>query len=60
MILFGLMFFVGGVLLLRWGTALVMAVIALAGFLWLRRLGMVSEITEYLPEPSTHPHPAGT
>ena len=58
MILFGSMFFVGGLVLLRWGTAAAMGVIALIGYLWLRRLGTVSHITEHLPEPPTHPHPA--
>lgn len=58
MILFGLMFFVGGVVMLRWGTALAMGSIALMGYLWLRRLGTVSQITEHLPEPPTHPSPA--
>lgn len=57
MILFGAMFLVGGVVLLRWGTALAMGVIALLGYLWLRRLGTVSQITEHLPEPPTHPDP---
>lgn len=57
MILFGAMFLVGGVVLLRWGIALAMGTIALVGYLWLRRLGTVSQITEHLPEPPTHPDP---
>jgi SSS family solute:Na+ symporter len=60
MILFGLMFLIGGVLFLRWGTAAAMAVTALAGWLWLRHLGTVSHITEHLPEPPTHPSPGRT
>lgn len=57
MILFGLMFLVGGVVLLRWGVAAAMLVVALVGGLWLRKLGHVSHITEHLPEPPTHPSP---
>lgn len=57
MILFGAMFLVGGVVLLRWGIALAMGTIALVGYLWLRRLGTVSQITEHLPEPPPHPDP---
>jgi solute:Na+ symporter, SSS family len=57
MILFGLMFLVGGLLLLRWGTAAGSATVAIAGLLWLRHLGGSSQITEYLPEPPTHPSP---
>ncbi|MGI9188915.1 MAG: sodium:solute symporter family protein [Longimicrobiaceae bacterium] len=57
MILFGAMFLVGGVVLLRWGIALAMGTIALVGYLWLRRLGTVSQITEHLPKPPTHPDP---
>lgn len=57
MILFGLMFSIGGALLLRWGVAAAMGALALAGYLWLRHLGTVSHITEHLPEPPTHPSP---
>ena len=39
MIIYGLMFAVGGALLLKWMTALVMTALALTGWLWLRRLG---------------------
>ncbi len=38
LLLFGLLFGVGGLVMLRWGTAAVMGAIALAGGLWLRRL----------------------
>jgi len=55
MILFGLMFLVGGLLLLRWNVAATSGAVFLVGFLWLRKLGTVSGITEYLPEPPTHP-----
>lgn len=54
MILFGLMFAVGGALLLRWGTTAAMATLALAGFAWLRGLGTSREAPP-LPEPATHP-----
>jgi len=57
MILFGLMFLVGGALLLRWGVAGVSGGLFVLGYLWLRRLGTVSQITEYMPEPPTHPSP---
>ncbi len=56
-ILFGAMFLVGGVLLLRWGVAGTSLIAAVLGYLWLRRLGTASLITEYLPEPPTHPSP---
>lgn len=39
MILLGLLFGVGGLLLLRWGVALAMGVVAGAGGLWLNHLG---------------------
>lgn len=39
MILFGLMFAVGGAVLLRWLTMVVMTLIAAVGYLWLRRIG---------------------
>ncbi|MGH7577070.1 MAG: sodium:solute symporter family protein [Longimicrobiales bacterium] len=54
MVLFGLMFAVGGALLLRWGTTAAMATLALAGFAWLRGLGTSREAPP-LPEPATHP-----
>lgn len=54
MILFGLMFAVGGALLLRWGVMTAMAALALAGFAWLRGLGPSPEAPS-LPEPATHP-----
>jgi solute:Na+ symporter, SSS family len=57
MILFGLMFAVGGFLLLQWTVGIVASVVAVAGYLWLRHLGTTSHITEYLPEPPTHPSP---
>jgi solute:Na+ symporter, SSS family len=57
MILFGLTFLVGGLLLLRWGVAGVSGTFFLIGAIWLRHLGTVSGITEHLPEPPTHPHP---
>jgi hypothetical protein len=57
MVLFGLMFGVGGLVLLRWKTMIVMAVIAILGFVWLRILGPV-EIAPLGPEPTTHPSPA--
>jgi solute:Na+ symporter, SSS family len=57
LILYGLMFAVGGALLLRWGVAGVSATVAIVGYLWLRHLGTVSHITEHLPEPPTHPSP---
>jgi hypothetical protein len=38
MLLFGLLFGIGGVVLMRWGTAGAMAVLASAGALWLYKL----------------------
>jgi Na+/proline symporter len=38
MLLFGLLFGIGGIVLLRWGTAGAMGALAIAGGLWLRRL----------------------
>ncbi len=58
MVLFGLMFAVGGALFLRWGTFGAMAALALAGGLWLWTLGDSPRAPD-LPEPRTHPHPAG-
>jgi solute:Na+ symporter, SSS family len=57
MILFGLMFAVGGFLLQRWTVGLVSTAIAMIGYVWLRHLGTVSGITELPPEPPTHLSP---
>jgi solute:Na+ symporter, SSS family len=57
MILFGLMFAVGGMVFLRWGVFGANLAIAVLGYVWLRHLGTVSHITEHLPEPPTHPSP---
>jgi solute:Na+ symporter, SSS family len=57
LILFGLLFGVGGLLLLRWAAGGVALVVALLGWFWLRHLGTVSHITELPPEPATHPSP---
>lgn len=57
MILYGLLFGVGGFLLLQWGTGAAATAVALVGYLWLRHLGTTSPITEHLPEPPTHPSP---
>jgi len=54
MILFGLMFFVGGIVLARSGTALLMGAIAVSGLVWLRVLGP-PETAPAMPEPETHP-----
>jgi solute:Na+ symporter, SSS family len=56
MILFGLMFFVGGVLLLKWNTALGSGIVALIGFLWLRHIGP-SVIVPRGTMPPTQPSP---
>ena len=56
MVLFGLMFAVGAVLLFRWGVLAAMLVLALAGWTWLRALGP-TEVAPALPEPPTHPAP---
>jgi solute:Na+ symporter, SSS family len=58
MILFGLMFFVGGLVLLRLKTVIVWALIALAGWLWLRWLGPQEEAPPST-EPVSHAFPAG-
>ncbi|MGI9140766.1 MAG: sodium:solute symporter family protein [Gemmatimonadaceae bacterium] len=42
LILFGLMFATGSVLLYRWGTLVGMLVMTVAGLLWLRRVGATS------------------
>jgi solute:Na+ symporter, SSS family len=56
MILFGLMFFVGGAVLLRWGTSLGWAAVAVLGWLWLRWLGPQPEAPP-MPEPPSHAFP---
>jgi solute:Na+ symporter, SSS family len=57
MILFGLMFFVGGAVLLRWGTSLSWAAIAALGWLWLKWLGPQPEAPP-TPEPPSHAFPS--
>lgn len=57
MLLFGLMFAVGGLLFLRWGTFGAMTLLALLGWFWLRALGRPRSAPP-LPEPSTHLNPA--
>jgi Na+/proline symporter len=52
--LFGTMFAIGALLLLRWGTLGMMSILALVGIFALRRLGR-SEIAPAMPEPPTHP-----
>nr|NIP82856.1 sodium:proline symporter [Gemmatimonadota bacterium]NIQ58861.1 sodium:proline symporter [Gemmatimonadota bacterium]NIU79029.1 sodium:proline symporter [Gammaproteobacteria bacterium]NIX47769.1 sodium:proline symporter [Gemmatimonadota bacterium]NIY12127.1 sodium:proline symporter [Gemmatimonadota bacterium] len=54
MILFGLMFAIGGFVLVRYGVMAVNFAVAAAGYLWLRRLGP-PEIAPPMPEPRTHP-----
>ncbi len=54
LILFGAMFAVGGVLLLRWGTAVAMTIMFAAGLFWLRWLG-ASETAPPTAEAPTHP-----
>jgi solute:Na+ symporter, SSS family len=56
MILFGLMFTVGGVLLYKWNTAVGMAVMATIGMFWLRHVGP-SVIAPPNYEAPTHPAP---
>ncbi|HEX2189783.1 MAG TPA: sodium:solute symporter family protein [Longimicrobiaceae bacterium] len=56
MLLFGTMFAIGSLLFLRWTSLAMMLVLALAGWLWLRRLGE-SVPAPPLPEPPTHPSP---
>lgn len=52
LILFGLMFAVGSIVLLRWGTLPGTLVAALVGFVWLRRLGpSIIEPASGDPEP---------
>jgi solute:Na+ symporter, SSS family len=59
MILFGLMFFVGGLVLLRFGTAAGWGIIAIAGWFWLRWLGPQPE-SPPAPEPPSHAFPTAT
>ncbi|HEV2146937.1 MAG TPA: sodium:solute symporter family protein [Longimicrobiaceae bacterium] len=56
LIVFGLMFAVGALLLYRWTTLGVTAAMAAAGFVWLRSLGP-SVAAPPRPEAPTHPHP---
>ncbi|MBI4545935.1 MAG: Na+:solute symporter [Gemmatimonadetes bacterium] len=56
LVLFGLMFALGGLLLLRWGVLAAMTALALAGWIWLRALGPTLSAPP-LPEPATHPNP---
>jgi hypothetical protein len=55
MILFGLMFAIGALLLFRWGTLAAMLALAIAGGVWLRALAPPMSAPP-LPEPATHPH----
>jgi hypothetical protein len=59
MILFGLLFFVGGLVLLRFGTAAGWGIIAIAGWFWLRWLGPQPEAPP-VPEPPSHAFPTAT
>ena len=54
MILYGLMFAVGGILLYRWTTVIMMSIMALLGFMWLRKMGP-TEIAPNNAEAPTHP-----
>jgi hypothetical protein len=54
LILFGSMFAIGGLLLYRWATMIVMAVMAVIGLVWLRALGP-TEIAPAMKEAPTHP-----
>jgi Na+/proline symporter len=54
LLLFGLMFAVGSVVLLRWGSLAAMAAMAALGAVWLRALGPAQE-APLAPEPGTHP-----
>jgi solute:Na+ symporter, SSS family len=56
MILFGLMFFVGGFVLVRYSSALGWGVVAVIGFVWLRWLGPAPEV-QPRPEPPSHAFP---
>jgi solute:Na+ symporter, SSS family len=57
MLLFGSMFAIGGVLLQKWPTALVMGAAAIGGYVWLRAIGP-TEIAPARAEAPTHPGPA--
>lgn len=52
--LFGSMFAIGGLLLYRWTTLITMSIVAIAGLLWLRRLGP-TEIAPPMREPPIQP-----
>lgn len=54
LILFGAMFAVGGVLLLRWGTATMMTIMLGVGLVWLKKLG-APQIAPPTAEAPTHP-----
>ncbi|HEU5208153.1 MAG TPA: sodium:solute symporter family protein [Longimicrobiales bacterium] len=54
LILFGAMFAVGGVLLLRWGTAIMMTIMLVVGLVWLKKLG-ATQIAPPTAEAPTHP-----
>lgn len=55
-LLYGLMFSIGGAVFLRWGVFAVAGALAVVGWLCLRALGS-TELAPPLPEPPTHPHP---
>jgi solute:Na+ symporter, SSS family len=57
MILFGLMFFIGGLVLLRWDAVGGWGIVAILGYLWLRWLGPQPEAPP-VPEPPSHAFPA--
>jgi Na+/proline symporter len=60
MILFGLMFLIGGIVLLRWPTALGWGAVALLGFIWLRWLGPQPAVPpRYGPPGHEHTVPGG-
>jgi hypothetical protein len=60
MILFGLMFLIGGIVLLRWTTALGWGAVALLGFIWLRWLGPQPAVPQrYGPPGHEHTVPGG-
>jgi Na+/proline symporter len=54
LLLFGAMFAVGSLVLLRWDALLVTTTMAVVGIVWLRALGRPAEAPP-LPEPPTHP-----
>jgi Na+/proline symporter len=53
LVLYGLMFGIGGLLLTRWLVGAVNLGVAAAGFVWLRRIGP-AEVAPPMPEPATH------